>query len=48
MYRNLLAPIQRLFRREAGIFEPASIEEFDETILGTAPDQSGNRVDDFS
>jgi hypothetical protein len=32
MYRDLPAPIQRLFRREPGIFEPALIEEFSRAI----------------
>src|ERR1700730_16238076 len=44
MYRDLPAPIQRLFRRETGIFEPALIEEFSGAIRLSRPYQPRNGV----
>ena len=44
MYCDLPAPIQRLFRREAGIFEPALIEKFGGAIRPSRPYQRGNGV----
>lgn len=44
MYRNLASPIQRLFRREAGIFEPALVREFTGAIRSSRPYQPRNGV----
>ena len=44
MYCNLPAPIERLFRREAGIFEPAVVEEFSGAVRSGRPYQPGNDV----
>lgn len=41
---NLPVPIQRLFRREADIFEPALMEEFSGTIGASRPYQPWNGV----
>jgi hypothetical protein len=44
MYRNLPAPIQCLFRRDASIFEPALIEKFGGAIRSSRPYHGGKGV----
>src|SRR5882762_9638017 len=45
MNRDLPARIQRLVRREAGIVQPALIEEVGGTVRTSRPRQHGDRVD---
>src|SRR5438445_2937388 len=46
--RNGPAPIRRLFRREAGIIQPAPVEEFGRAVGTGRPGQRRNRVNDGS
>ena len=44
MHCNLSAPTQRLFRREAGTFEPAPMEECSGAVRSSRPYQPRNAV----
>src|ERR1700741_2070355 len=44
MYRNLPAPVQGLFSWQAGVFQPALIEEFSGAIRSSQPYRHGYGV----
>src|SRR6266436_4241992 len=46
--RNSPAPIRCLFRREADVIQPATVEEFGRAVGSGRPSQRRNRVDDGS